>query len=92
MKFSKINTKVGEMTFKQETGDWELDGQAGFKVSLDGKPILILLVDMNDAEMGLYSYSAVQIENPDANPFFLGESRKASLERLKTLVETVFKK
>ena len=92
MKFNKIQTKVGTMTFKETRGDWELDGNVGFTVSLDDKPILIFFVDTNDAEMGLYSYSAVQVENPDAKPFFLGENRKKSLDRLKALVETVFQK
>ena len=92
MKFNKIQTKVGTMTFKETRGDWELDGNIGFTVSLDDKPILIFLVNTNDAEMGLYSYSAVQVENPDAKPFFLGENRKKSIERLKMLVETVFQK
>ena len=92
MKINKMQTKVGMMTFKETRGDWELDGNIGFVVSLDNKPILIFLVGMNDAEMGLYSYSAVQVENPDAKPFLLGENRKKSLERLKVLVETVFQK
>lgn len=92
MKLPKMQTNVGTMTFKETRGDWEWDGNVGFTVSLDDKPILIFLVDTNDAEMGLYSYSAVQIENPEAKPFFLGESSKKSLERLKTIVETVFKK
>ena len=68
MKFNKMQTKVGTMTFKETRGDWEFDGNV------------------------MYSYSVVPVENPDAKPFFLGENRKKSLERLKTLVETVFRK
>ena len=55
MKLPKMQTKVGTMTFKETRGDWEWDGNVGFTVSLDDKPILIFLVDTNDAEMGLYS-------------------------------------
>ena len=91
MKFNKMQTKVGTMSFKETSGTWEWDGYVGFTVSLDDKPILIFLVDTNDAEIGMYSYSVVPVENPDAKPFFLGENRKKSLERLKAIVETVFK-
>lgn len=90
MKLPKMQTKVGMLTFEETSGTWEWDGYVGFTVNLDDKPILIFLVNTNDAEIGMYSYSVVPVENPDAESFFLGENRKKSLERLKAIVEAVF--
>lgn len=82
-----VETAKGTVTFSHVNGDWEFDGMVGFQAQLDGKTVMTVLVDVNDAEVGLFDFFAFKPGQDWNEMEHLGEEQDDAMAKLKKEIE-----
>lgn len=84
---NEVETSKGTVTFHHINGDWDFDGMLGFEAQLNGQTVMTVLVDVNDAEVGLFDFFAFKPGQDWNEMHHLGEEQSDAMAALKKEVE-----
>lgn len=84
---NEVETSKGTVTFHHINGDWDFDGMLGFEAQLNGQTVMTVLVDVNDAEVGLFDFFAFKPGQDWDEMHHLGEEQSDAMAALKKEIE-----
>lgn len=87
LKMNELETNKGTVIFNHVNGDWDFDGMIGFQAELNGETVMTVLVDVNDAEVGLFDFFAFKPGQDWNEMHHLGEEQSDAMAALKKEVE-----
>lgn len=87
LKMNELETNKGTVVFNHVNGDWDFDGMIGFQAELNGETVMTVLVDVNDAEVGLFDFFAFKPGQDWNEMHHLGEEQNDAMAALKKEVE-----
>lgn len=84
---NEVETSKGTVVFNHVNGDWDFDGMIGFQAELNGQTVMTVLVDVNDAEVGLFDFFAFKPGQDWNEMHHLGEEQSDAMAALKKEIE-----
>lgn len=82
-----VETVKGTITFHHINGDFDFDGMLGFEAQLNGETVMTVLVDVNDAEVGLFDFFAFKPGQDWNEMEHLAEEQDEAMKKVRGEIE-----